>query len=39
MREVVKGQFFGGEEDDFSGDDASEENFASRVGDVEDEER
>jgi RNA recognition motif-containing protein len=39
MREVVKGQFFGGEEDDFSSDDASEENFASRVTDVEDEER
>jgi RNA recognition motif-containing protein len=39
MREVVKGQFFGGDEDDFSGDDSGEENFASRVPDFEDDEK
>ncbi len=39
MREVVKGQFFGGEEDDTSGDDWGDENFASRVDQVEDEEK
>ena len=38
MREVVKGQFFGGDEDDFSDDDSGEENFASRARDSEDEE-
>lgn len=39
MREVVKGQYFGSDEDDFSGNDSSEENFASRVQDFEDEEK
>jgi RNA recognition motif-containing protein len=35
MREVVKGQFFGGDDDDFSDEDASDENFASRVNEIE----
>lgn len=40
MREVVRGQFFGGEEDDNLDDDMNEENFASRADDedYEDEE-
>lgn len=38
MREVVKGQFFGGDDDDLSGEDLSAENFASRVKDGEGEE-
>jgi hypothetical protein len=31
MREVVRGQFFGGDDDDAYDDDLSEENFASRI--------
>ena len=38
MREVTRGQFFGGDDDDNLDDDLSEENFASRVNDEEDEE-
>lgn len=37
MREVTRGQFFGGDDDDNLDDDLSEENFASRVEDEEDE--
>lgn len=37
MREVVKGQFFGEDEDDSYDDDLNGENFASRAGDSEDE--
>jgi cold-inducible RNA-binding protein len=36
MREVVRGQFFGGEEDDNLDDDLNDENFASRAEDEED---
>ncbi|HXG94885.1 MAG TPA: RNA-binding protein [Blastocatellia bacterium] len=35
MREVVRGQFFGGDEDDFNDDELMGENFASRVDDSE----
>jgi RNA recognition motif-containing protein len=38
MREVVRGQFFGDDDDDFYDDDLSGENFASRVDDSEDQE-
>jgi cold-inducible RNA-binding protein len=37
MREVIRGRFFGGDEDD-PDDDLNEENFASRVDDNDDEE-
>jgi cold-inducible RNA-binding protein len=37
MREVVRGQFFGGDDDDSYDDDLSGENFASRVEDSESE--
>jgi hypothetical protein len=35
MRELVRGQFFGGDDDDSFDDDLSGENFASRVSDSE----
>lgn len=35
MREVVRGQFFGDDDDDFYDDDMSGENFASRIDDSE----
>ena len=38
MRELTRGQFFGGDDDDIVEDDLSGENFASRVEDSEDEE-
>ena len=38
MREVTRGQFFGGDDDDTLDDDLSEENFASRVDEADDEE-
>jgi RNA recognition motif-containing protein len=37
MREVVRGQMFGGDDDDWLDDDLNEENFASRVTDPESE--
>jgi cold-inducible RNA-binding protein len=37
MREVIRGRFFGGDEEDTFEDDMDEENFASRVEDEEDE--
>jgi hypothetical protein len=33
MREVVRGQFFGGDDDDVYDDDLSEDNFASSIDD------
>ncbi|HEY7913865.1 MAG TPA: RNA-binding protein [Blastocatellia bacterium] len=39
MREVVRGQFFGGDDDDAYDDDLSEENFASRVEDDYDDDK
>ena len=38
MREVVRGQFFGGDDEDSYVDSTDEENFASRITDAEDEE-
>jgi hypothetical protein len=38
MRELTRGQFFGGDDDDIVDDDLSGENFASRVEESEDEE-
>ena len=38
LREVTKGQFFGGDEDDYDDDDMDVENFASRVDEPGDEE-
>lgn len=35
MREVVRGRFFGGDDDDYSDDELDGENFASRVNDSE----
>jgi hypothetical protein len=37
MREVIRGQFFGGDDDESYDDDMSEDNFASRVNDFENE--
>jgi hypothetical protein len=37
MREVVRGQFFGGDDDDSYDDDLSGDNFASRVSEFDNE--